>query len=174
MTASTTLEEFTDLLAASARSAVHLEMRDVYAVSDPSYDLWLKGESFDRAEREAMWKDILAELLSRGVVVRRARIVSEPVTDYIAYEHAVTSSTNLAAGELVRWLPRRGAADLALPGTDFWLFDDAVVQWNHFAGDGTVQAGEVSTDAAAVRLCAEAFEAVWERGTDHSAFRLIR
>ena len=174
MTASPTLEKFADLLAGATRSAVHLEMRDVYAVNDPSFDLWRKGEPFDRSEREAMWKDVLAGPLSRGVVVRRARIVSEPVTDYIAYEHAVTASTNIEAGELVRWLPRRLSVDLALPGADFWLFDDTIIQWNHFSGDGTVQPSEVSTDPAAIRLCSTAFEAVWERGTDHSDFQLVR
>jgi hypothetical protein len=30
---------------------------------------------------------------------------------------------NAAAGEDVRWLPRRRASDLALPGTDFWVLD---------------------------------------------------
>lgn len=30
---------------------------------------------------------------------------------------------NVKAGEEVRWLPRRQASDLALPGNDFWLFD---------------------------------------------------
>ena len=45
--------------------------------------------------------------------MRRARVVSEPVTDYIRYEHDLTFA-NVAAGELVRWLPRRNAADIAV------------------------------------------------------------
>jgi len=72
-----------------------------------------------------------------GSKIRRARVVSEPVTEYIRFEHAITADLNVAAGEQVRWLPRRRASDLALPGSDFWLFDDQLIIFNHFAGDGS-------------------------------------
>lgn len=65
---------------------------------------------------------------ARGVVVRRARIVSEPLSDYCRFEYDVTGPVNLAGGEEVRWLPRRRASDIALPGNDFWVlsaYDDA-------------------------------------------------
>ncbi|WP_438948653.1 DUF6879 family protein [Streptomyces atratus] len=60
----------------------------------------------------------LPEKAARGVRVLRARVVSEPVTEYIRFEHAITDA-NLRAGEEVRWLPRRRASTLALPGNDF-------------------------------------------------------
>jgi hypothetical protein len=104
-------------------------------------------------------------------VARRARIVSEPVTPYIRFEYDVTRSMNIAAGEQVRWLPRRRASDLALPGNDFWVFDDRLVRFGHFAGDGTVTGHEMSGDPAVVKLCAAAFEAVWERAVDHEDYR---
>ena len=44
------------------------------------------------------------------------------------------------------------------PGNDFWVFDDRLVRFHHFAGDN-----ELSDDPAVVRLCASAFEAVWGR-----------
>jgi hypothetical protein len=47
---------------------------------------------------------LVQEVVARGVVMRRAGIVSEPVTDHIRYEHAITP-LNLRAGEDVRWLP---------------------------------------------------------------------
>ena len=71
--------------------------------------------------------------------MRRARIVSEPVSEYIRFEHDVTY-TNVAAGEEVRWLPRRLASDIALPGNDFWLFDERLAVFNHFAGAGGPEA----------------------------------
>jgi len=43
-------------------------------------------------------------MTERGVQIRRVRIVSEPVTDYIMFEHATTGS-NVAAREDVCWLP---------------------------------------------------------------------
>ncbi len=106
---------------------------------------------------------MVREAVGRGVVMRRARIVSVPVTDYIRYEHAGTP-VNLA-GELVRRLPRRQASDIALPGNDFWLFDKSVVLFNHFTGDGAWDEPRWSAtrDPAVIELCARAFEAVWDR-----------
>lgn len=160
---------FPDLLAASEHSAVHLEMRDAYTPADPLFLAWLRGERIDPLAAFGDWVDLVRPAVARGVVVRRARIVSEPVTDYIRYEHAVTPM-NLAAGEEVRWLPRRRASDIALPGNDFWLFDNTVVQWNHFAGDGSSGGPEITEAPGAAALCASAFEAVWERAVPHEDF----
>ncbi|GAA3834877.1 hypothetical protein GCM10023083_78870 [Streptomyces phyllanthi] len=104
--------------------------------------------------------------------MRRARIVSAPVSDYIRFGHHVTVG-NVAAGEQVRWLPRRRASDLALPGNDFWLFDDNLVVFLHFTGDGELFPDgdeERTTDPAVVRLCSTAFEAVWERAVPHEEY----
>lgn len=57
---------------------------------------------------------------ARGVKLRRARIVSEPVSEYIRFEHDGTPQ-NIAAGEDVRWLPRARASALSLPGNDCWV-----------------------------------------------------
>jgi hypothetical protein len=61
---------------------------------------------------------LIADTVARGVIVRRARVVSEPVSEYIRWEHYVTHA-NVTAGEDVRWLPRRRATDIPLPGNDF-------------------------------------------------------
>ncbi|MER6366647.1 DUF6879 family protein [Kitasatospora sp. NPDC001527] len=111
------------------------------------------------------------EAVGRGVAIRRARIVSEPVSDYIRYEYDVTFP-NVVAGEQVRWLPRRRASDLALPGNDFWLFDDKLVRWGYFSGDGDSLGGELTEDEAAVQLCRGAFEAVWTRSVPHDDYRV--
>ena len=112
-------------------------MRDAYVPGDPSFIAWQGGPPYDRTQREADWHALIGGARARGVVVRRARIISEPVTPYIRFEYDVTDSMNIAAGEQVRWLPRRRASDLALPGNDFWVFDDRLVRFGHFAGDGT-------------------------------------
>lgn len=167
---------FTELMEACTRTAVHLEMRDGYAVdyeTGPFAD-WRSGVRLDPADRTAWWRpwlDLIARTTARGVTVRRARIVSEPVSEYIRYEHSFTF-TNVAAGEQVRWLPRRRASDIALPGNDFWLFDDQLVQWNHFAGDGASGGGELTAEPAAAKLCAAAFEAVWDRAIPHDQYEI--
>jgi len=131
---------FNDLLEAARRSAVHLEMRDMYGVGDEAADFneWQRSGNRDADPSSPYWTpwvDRLSRATARGVTVRRARIVSEPVTDYIRYEHAGTP-VNIHAGEQVRWLPRRSAADLMLPGCDLWIFDGAQVLFNHFTGNG--------------------------------------
>lgn len=167
---------FEDLFRAAERSAVHLEMRDGYMTSDPAFVDWQAGRRFDPAVRWRSWLETVRKVTGRGVQVRRARIVSEPLSAYIRFEYEVTDGLNVAAGEQVRWLPRRRASDLALPGNDFWLFDDETVLFNHFTGDGEVPARddeEVTEDPAVVKLCASAFGAVWERATPHEGYRPI-
>ena len=167
---------FSELLADTRRSAVHLEMRDVYAVGDEAkeFEEFKRTGTIELDPTARWWPEWLAtvrQAVGRGVTMRRARIVSEPVTDYIRWEHAATP-LNLGAGELVRWLPRRQAVDIALPGADFWLFDDRLVQFNIFTGEGDWASPpkEFSDDPSVIGLCASAFEAVWERAVDHEKF----
>ncbi len=167
---------FGELFAGAWTSAVHLEMRDAYGVDGEADDFarWqATGErDLDPASPYwAPWVDLVQDATARGVVVRRARIVSEPVSDYIRFEHAGTV-VNLGAGEQVRWLPRRRASDIALPGNDFWLFDGHLIRWNHFTGDGASGGGEISEDQAAAQLCASAFEAVWSRAVPHDEYKI--
>lgn len=168
--------DFFELLRDSRHSAVHLEMRDAYGVSDEAGDFhrWLATGERDidpSSETWASWVAAVQEAVRRGVVMRRARIVSEPVTDYIRYEHAGTM-VNLDAGEQVRWLPRRLASDIALPGNDFWLLDGKWVIFNHFTGTGewSEPRWEFRDEPAVAGLCGIAFESVWERGTPHEKF----
>lgn len=167
-----TTMSFSGLLSQCQLSAVHLETRDQYMPRDPVYMDWLAGKHIDAAQAHRDWYDLVRETVARGVCMRRARVVSEPVTDYIRHEYLLTASLNIAAGEKVRWLPRRRASDLALPGNDFWLLDGRLIRFIHFAGDGEYLGDEMIDDPAVARLCADAFERVWERATDHRDFRL--
>jgi hypothetical protein len=168
---------FTELIAATTTSAVHLEMRDAYTPSDPGFLAWLAGTPITAilaSPQDDWWYQLVQGHVLRGVTFRRARIVSEPLADYIRYEHASTPILNIAAGEQVRWLPRRRASDLCLPGNDFWVFDGRLVRFGHFAGDGEILDQEMCDDPAVVRLCSSAFEAVWERATDHARYHPAR
>ncbi|MDX3585099.1 DUF6879 family protein [Streptomyces europaeiscabiei] len=167
---------FDELLDGAQRSAVHLEMRDAYGVAGEADDFarWQNTGERDTDPGSpywAPWVTLIRRTVARGVVVRRARIVSEPVSDYIRYEHAGTA-VNMEAGERVRWLARRRASDIALPGNDFWLIDDRLIRWNHFTGAGASGGGEISEEPAAVKLCVDAFEAVWARATPHEDYEI--
>ncbi|MFD7461326.1 MULTISPECIES: DUF6879 family protein [unclassified Streptomyces] len=167
---------FSELLAGCRRSAVHLEMRDHYDDPDeaPRVAAWKSGYRPDPDDRSTWWRpwlDMVAETVARGVVIRRARIVSEPVSEYTRYLYDGTF-TNVAAGEQIRWLSRRNASDLALPGNDFWVFDDRIVRFGYFSGEGAYLGDEVTEEPAVVKLCADAFEGVWSRATPHEDYRI--
>ncbi|MFC4065126.1 DUF6879 family protein [Actinoplanes subglobosus] len=146
-------------------------MRDGYSPQDPIFLDWLAGRDTDPIQHERDWFEMAAETVNRGVAIRRARIVSEPLSDWIRHEYEITPKLNLKAGEEVRWLPRRQASGLALPGNDFWLFDDRIVRFGYFAGNGDYVGEEVVDDPGVVSLCRDAFAAVWERAVDHSDYR---
>ncbi|MEV0850032.1 DUF6879 family protein [Streptomyces sp. NPDC049954] len=167
-----TAPTFEELFRSCQRTAVHLEMRDAYMKSDPAFIDWKAGKTLDPAERWADWHSLVTEATSRGVEVRRARVVSTPVSEYIRFEHAVTDGLNIAAGEAVRWLSRRQATDIALPGNDFWLFDSSLVLLNYFDGEGENMEVELTEAPEVAKLCESAFEAVWKRATPHAEFEL--
>jgi hypothetical protein len=160
-----------ELFRAATRSAVHLELRDSYTPDDPDWHDWREGRRFNPAERWQDWFDLINATTARGVQVRRVRIVSEPVTDYIRFEYDVTAAHNIAAGEQVRWLPRRQAADLLVPGADLWAFDDAVVVFNHFDGVGDWVCEERRDDPALAKRLTAAYETIWERAIPHEQYR---
>ncbi|WP_207230040.1 DUF6879 family protein [Krasilnikovia cinnamomea] len=142
-------------------------MRDHYEGS-PAYATWLAGEPIDYAAAYGSWHALVRPVVARGVDFRRARVVSEPVSRYVRFEHHVTPHANVAAGERVRWLPRGRASKVRLPGNDFWLVDD-VVLFSLFSGDGA-RVGTVVGDAEALSLTVESFEAVWALGIDHAEY----
>ncbi len=166
--------DFAELLRSAQRTAVHLEMRDVYSVGDEKdgFEEFLRTSRTDFDPDSPFWQGwtpLVRETVARGVQMRRARIVSEPVTDYIRWEHALTP-VNVAVGEQVRWLPRRLASDIALPGNDLWLIDDRRVMFHWFTGDGAWAGHEFTEDSDVVKRVVAAFEAVWERAIDHEKF----
>lgn len=161
---------FSELIAATTRSAVHLELRDTYDPETPQYREWLAGTPRP-VPASPEWFEFVREHTARGVRFRRARIVSEPLSDYIRFEHEATGGLNVAAGEEVRWLPRKRARGLSVPVNDYWVFDDRLVRLGYFAGDGTYLDDELTDDPGIVRTCAEAFERVWELAIPHADYR---
>jgi hypothetical protein len=165
---------FAELLGACTTSAVHLEMHDQHLTSDPAFQAWLAGQPApqDPAVQYRAFTGTVRDAVRRGVSVRRARIISEPVSDYVRWEHALTGPVNVAAGEQVRWLPRRLASTLALPGNPYWVFDDRLVRFTVFAGDGEVAGQQYSEDPGVITACLAAFEAVWDLATPHEDYRI--
>lgn len=169
-----TPEQRNGLIAAFKREAIHLEMRDVYAteVEQDRFRKWLAGETLDPAEEEEWWRPWRAMMrghMDAGKTMRRLRVISEPVTDYIRFEW-IDAEQLVKAGEDVRWLPRRRTSALLLPGNDFWLFDGQTVTFTHFSGDGKVLGYELTTDPGIAGQCKNAFETAWAMGVPHSEY----
>ena len=81
---------FAELLEQCQRSAVHLELRDSYAPTD-RFEAWQRGERINWEDRQSWWHpydQLITDAVARGVVIRRARVVSEPVSEYIRWEHS--------------------------------------------------------------------------------------
>ncbi|WP_067484854.1 DUF6879 family protein [Actinomadura hibisca] len=150
------------------REALHLEMRDSYGTQaeQPHLKKWEGGEQDDRAWLQP-WFDTVRSATREGKVIRRARIISEPINDY---QRWVLSDSHLfvEAGEQIVWVPRRLVSGVALPGNDFWLFDEEVAVFSIFAASGEVVERQLWKDPDVVRLCKQSFENVWLLGIpDH-------
>lgn len=162
-----------DALARATRTAFHLEQRDAYALSDvhrPSYVAYTERGEVDTAFMDG-WSAVVRDAVSRGVEFRRLRIISEPVSDYIRWEYAVTVA-NVEAGELVRWLSRRTCPAVAVVPFDCWIIDSSIVLVNHFAGDGSWPDPGVErrTDPELVELAAGSFDAAWTLAVPHGDY----
>jgi len=169
-----TADEFEELLKSGFdREAVHLEMRDSYgtAVELPHMARWAAGEP-DELQWLADWCGTLRGHVRAGRSVRRARIVSEPLSEYQRWSCSIAYPM-VEAGEDIRWLPRRMASSVALPGNDFYLFDDRLAVFLLYAGDGLSEGMVSSSDPADLRLCRAAFEAVWTLAIPHRGYACL-
>jgi hypothetical protein len=161
-------EEFEELLRSGfGREAVHLEMRDAYGtvIELPHMAEWAAGEP-DDLDWLQDWCITLRDHVKAGRSVRRARIVSEPLSDYQRWSYSIAHPM-VEAGEDIRWVPRRLVSSVALPGNDFYLFDDRLALFLLYAGNGLSVGMVSSADAADLRLCRSAFEAAWELSIPH-------
>ena len=171
--ASITDEDFDWLLCKFERESLHLETRDAYGTSVelPHMAKWSAGEP-DDLEWLQGWCATLREHVKTGKSVRRTRIVSEPLSDYQRWSYSIAHPM-VEAGEDIRWVPRRLVSSIALPGNDFYLFDDRFVVFLMYAGNGTAIDKVASTDPHDIQLCRSAFEAVWKLSVPHRDYKPV-
>lgn len=157
------------------RDAFHLELRDAYHVSseDESYRRWRNGEAPDPSDYDRPWLRRIRSIVKSGRAVRRVRVISEPLSEYIRYEYYGTPQS-VAAGEDIRWFPRRLLpADIVFPldGRDWWLFDDCLLAISNFDKNGVSQGSEISTDPALVGQCISVRDLLWDAAIPHRDYR---
>jgi hypothetical protein len=165
-------EDFNHLFRDFKRSAFHLEMQDEYGVTEEvePFRKWRSGEPDDYAWIRD-WHELIKSATMAGKSVARARVVTEPVTDYVRFEHAM-ARFNVAAGERLYWLPRHLATGIDFPEHDFWLLDEETVAFNVFTDDGSSFGAQLTTDAAAVAGCAHVRDQVMAVGIPHERYVL--
>jgi len=166
------LRELGELCRGIRTSFVHLETRDSYGTDTelPHLAKWRRGEP-DDYEWLQWWLDMLRGHRASGRTCRRARIVSEPLSDY---QRWVLSYVQLFvdAGEDTRYVPRDRLTSILLPGSgDFYVFDDRIVLFLHYSGLGTNASFAISEDPQTVRTCREAFDVVWELAATAGEYR---
>ncbi|MEU6587242.1 DUF6879 family protein [Nocardia sp. NPDC046763] len=164
-------DDFEQLLTEFQAESIHLETRDAYgtAVELPHMAQWAAGEP-DDLEWLQGWCSTLREHTAAGKSIRRARIVSEPLSDYQRWSYSIAWPM-VGAGEDIRWTPRRLVSSIAMPGNDFYLFDDRLAVFLHYAGNGLGTGKTASTDPADLQLCRTAFEAVWKLAIPHREYQ---
>lgn len=158
-----TYDDLNELCRGITKSFVHLETRDSYGteVELPHLAKWRRGEPDDFVWL-AWWLELIRSHRAAGRSCRRARIVSEPLSEYQRWtlSHAARF---IDAGEEIAFVPRRQLTNVALPGSgDFYVFDDKLVLFLHYAGSGANASFEITEDPPTVRACQQAFEAVWK------------
>lgn len=165
--------EFSELLITFKHDAIHLEQRDAYGteIELPYMAKWAAGEPDDLAWLNE-WCESLREHAAAGRSVRRARIVSEPLSDYQRWSYSIAQPM-VDAGEDIRWVPRRRVSSLALPGNDYYLFDDRLAVFLIYAGNGLAMDRLASTDPADLKLCRSAFEQVWKLSIPHRDYEAV-
>jgi hypothetical protein len=171
--ASITDDEFDRLLRKFERHSIHLEARDAYGTSVelPHMAKWAAGEP-DDLEWLQDWCQTLRSHVSAGKSIRRARIVSEPLSEYQQWSHSIAAPM-VEAGEDIRWVPRRLVSSIAIPGNDYYLFDNRLVVFLLYAGSGLAVDKVSSTDPADIELCRSAFEAVWKFSIPHRDYKPV-
>ncbi|GAA1923245.1 DUF6879 family protein [Streptantibioticus ferralitis] len=156
------------------RDAFHMELRDDYGspIEDTPYARWQSGEPDDYAWLEP-WKTLMRRVTSEGKTVRRVRVVTQPHSQYVGWEHSLTH-INLEVGEDIRWLPRHrlpGNVVFPVNGNDWWLYDDRLLAVGHFDPEGSVLGSEIIEDPGIVSECIKVRDLLWGAAIPHSEYK---
>jgi hypothetical protein len=164
---------FDELLRTFERESIHLETRDAYGTRTelPHLAKWANGEPDDLTWLED-WCDNLRAHVAAGRSLRRARIVSEPLSEYQRWSYSIAHPM-VEAGEDIRWVPRQLVSSIGIPGNDFYLLDNRMVIFLIYTGNGLNADFQTSTDPVDVDLCRSAFEAVWKLAIPHREYQPV-
>jgi hypothetical protein len=132
-------DEFLDAVRTFSRTAFRLETRDSYALGyeRADFEAFLAGSPVPPSELDwwRPWLDRVTQFGREGKTVSRVRVLAEPPTDYQRWM-LWSTPWHEAAGEDIRYLPRRKAYEIGLPDADWWLLDNERAIIMAFDDDG--------------------------------------
>lgn len=163
-------EAFDEYFHTFERTAYHLEVLDTYETPEESepFQNFLDGKP-DDYEWFKDWADDVHAITSAGKQMRRARVVTEPHTDYTRWS-LVVAHQNIAAGEEIRYLARHLIDPAELTTDDFWLFDDDLVAFTVFEPSGQFMGGAFTRDPVIVGHCRAVWNRVWDKAVPHADY----
>lgn len=148
------------------RSAWRWECQGVYASDLPAMRRDQAGDSADSPHRTA-WLDHIRAITTAGKTFARVRMLTEPLTDYLAWMIGRTQA-NVDAGEDIRWLPEAQARELNMPDYDFYLLDDARVAIMRFDTAKVLTDIEVVTDEHTIAQHRSYRDLAWPLAVRHA------
>ncbi|WP_306360429.1 DUF6879 family protein [Nocardia sp. CC227C] len=168
-------DAFDDLIRSSRREAFHLELQDDYESpdGDEPYRNWVAGGPADDFAWFQDWLNLVRDFTARGAVMRRARVVTVPMTDYQRWMLEITVN-NVAAGEDVRYLARHLADSRRLSTDDWWLLDDETVIFTTFETSGRFAGAAVTHDPRIIAHCQEVRDYVWSAAVPYADYAALQ
>ncbi|MBO2452964.1 hypothetical protein J4573_38140 [Actinomadura barringtoniae] len=154
----------------SAQEILKVELRDNYAADAGNFAAWRTGGFAGIAEVAQQWADTVASDLTEGRTWRRVRVVSEPLSEYQRYAYDFAGPA-VAAGEDMRYLPRRLVSVLPLPGNDCFVLDGEVAMFNVLDGRDDRAEFQVYRDSEAVKFCRDAVTAAFAMAIPHHEYQ---
>jgi hypothetical protein len=143
-----------------------LETLQVYAGSgeDAAIAAFSRGDPAPPPDpAQDQWAAMLRAHRAAGRIQQRVHVVTEPITDYLAYELTWEYGPHAAAGEDIRIIPVADAWPQGVPAADFTLFDSRELFALAYAADGTWLGAELVTDAAQVAAACDARDTALEQ-----------
>nr|WP_147267898.1 DUF6879 family protein [Spongiactinospora rosea] len=129
------------------------------------FQSWLKGEPDDHRWHDS-WLRFVRAAVGRGTSIQRARVVTEPWSDYVRWAMTI-DPLNLEAGEEIGYLPRQTVADISLPDEDYWLIDDDTLVLSLFEPDGSSGGLVLVRDEALINQCVQVRDLTWPRAVPY-------
>lgn len=149
-------------------SMFRLETLQVYAAPDeePGIAAFHRGDPQPPPNpAEDDWAAKLRANRDAGRVQQRVHVVTEPITDYLAYELCWEYGPHTAAGEDIRIIPVTDTWPDDVPRSDFTLFDSQLLFRLDYAPDGTWLGAKQITDPASVIAACAARDAALHHAT---------